>query len=355
MNNPIARFIPASVALLLWQAALFWGAEEGIVPAPVVAGRATTDVVAYRQFAGAKARQAREDNALKMEFAWCLPGSFGMGPIQRIGGKLVNENQAFEDLHQRLEQPEKEWLQDLEQHDAEGDGPSDSDENEPIGNRGAAGSGKSRRETEVFFFHGFWLGKHEVTRGEWKAIMETEPWVGRKVVVSGDDYPATYVSWNGAMDFCRKLTEIERTAGRLPAHWEYTLPTEAQWERACRAHTTTRYSFGDGAEKLTEYAWFNANSSGRGEPFPHRVGQKKPNPWGLYDMHGNVLEWCRDAYTGTLPGGRNPEVTRGRERVLRGGDFDKQDSACHSSARYCEPPELKKLGFGFRVTLSYIE
>jgi formylglycine-generating enzyme required for sulfatase activity len=149
---------------------------------------------------------------------------------------------------------------------------------------------------KVFVTTGYWLGKYEVTQAEWKQLMRTEPWKGKNPTKDGDDSPATYVSWDDAMAFCRKLTEQERQSGRLPSDWEYNLPTEAQWERACRARAQTKFSFGDDASKLGEYAWFNGNAGNAGEQYAHRVGQKKPNPWGLCDMHGNVWEWCRDDY-----------------------------------------------------------
>ena len=209
---------------------------------------------------------------------------------------------------------------------------------------------------EVVLSRGFWIGKFEVTRSNWQRIMATEPWANRKVVVEGDDYPATYVSWNDATEFCRKFTEQERTAGRLPVGWEYTLPTDAQWERACRADVQDAYGFGDDESQLGKYAWIRANTHDRNEPYPHRVGQKRPNSWGLHDMHGNVLEWCRDWWD--IPqGGRDPEIVAPRsnsrsEKVQRGGDWAQSESGCQSSARFMAPPEVRNLGYGFRVALS---
>ena len=116
----------------------------------------------------------------------------------------------------------------------------------------------------------------------------------------GPDLPVESVSWHEAMAFCEKLTQREREAGRLPEGYEYTLPTEAQWEYACRAGTTTRFSFGDSDSDLGDYGWYGGNSSYT----THPVGEKLANPWGLYDMHGNVQEWCRDWY-GNYPGERS--------------------------------------------------
>ncbi len=132
---------------------------------------------------------------------------------------------------------------------------------------------------KVFLKKGYWLGKFEVTQFEWKQVMQTEPWKGQKFTKEGADYPATFVSWDDATDFCSKLTEQERQAGRLSNDWAYMLPTEAQWERACRARTETRFSFGDDQSKLGEYAWYGVNAFDAGEQYAHRVGQKKANPW----------------------------------------------------------------------------
>ena len=155
------------------------------------------------------------------------------------------------------------------------------------------------------------------------------------------------VSWTDAIEFCLKLSALpeERTAGRF-----YQLPTEAQWEYACRAGTTTEYSFGDDESKLGDYAWYKSNSGSK----THPVGQKKPNAWGLYDMHGNVWEWCQDwhgDYAGravTNPSGAN----LGSSRVFRGGSWFGPAGLCRSAGRYWINPLGRYNHFGFRVSLS---
>ena len=164
---------------------------------------------------------------------------------------------------------------------------------------------------KVFLTQGYWLGRYEVTQSEWKEVMQTEPWKGKDSMKEGADYPATFVSWNDATDFCGKFTEQERDAGRLANGWEYTLPTERQWERACRAQTETKYSFGNDESKLGDYAWFDDNTGNDGEDYAHQVGQKKPNPWGLCDMHGNVWEWCHDVYAKLRSGPLDLQVEAG--------------------------------------------
>ena len=129
----------------------------------------------------------------------------------------------------------------------------------------------------------FWLGKTEITQGQFKKVMGTEPWLNQDSVQIGEDNAAS-VSWNDATAFCQRLTDQKGES--------YRLPTEAEWEYACRAGTTTSWSFGDDEEQLGQYAWFRGNASG--EQYVHKVGLKKPNPWGLYDMHGNAWEWCSD-------------------------------------------------------------
>jgi formylglycine-generating enzyme required for sulfatase activity len=198
--------------------------------------------------------------------------------------------------------------------------------------------------------------------------MQTAPWRGEDYVKEGDNYPATYVNWADAIDFCEKLSEQERSAGRLPSGWQYTLPTEAQWEYACRAGTTTRYSFGDAQSDLPEYAWIEKNTKAAGEEYAHQVGQKKANGFGLHDMHGNVMEWCRDWYSDKLPGGTDPLVKIGQAtdfgepssakslgpgaaRVFRGGNWFVGGAFCRSAARHERTPAFRLFNLGFRVAV----
>jgi formylglycine-generating enzyme required for sulfatase activity len=214
----------------------------------------------------------------------------------------------------------------------------------------------------VVLTRGFWLGKYEVTQAEWKQVMTTEPWTDpanlELVQVDGDEapqvgekFPVTFVNWDDAQAFCRKLSERERAAGRLPAGWEYTLPTDAQWEYACRAGTDGRFSFGGDGSRLADYAWFAATR----EDYAHPVGLKKPNPWGFRDLHGNVAEWCRDWYDETTRGGRDPEGTRRNQyrcRVTRGGSWSDGAQFCESAFRSGGPDETRATTIGFRVALT---
>jgi formylglycine-generating enzyme required for sulfatase activity len=144
----------------------------------------------------------------------------------------------------------------------------------------------------------FYLQTTEVTQGQWQSVMGTKPWSGKTYVKEGAEYPATYVSHglnaegtvepDSATEFCRKLSAKEGVA--------YRLPTEAEWEYACRGGSTSMYSFGDSLGSLKDYAWFDENAWDIGEKYAHRVGQKRANGFGLYDMHGNVYEWCSDRY-----------------------------------------------------------
>ena len=212
----------------------------------------------------------------------------------------------------------------------------------------------------------FSLGKTEVTQGQWKEVMGTEPWDGQKYVKADKDCPATYVNWGDATEFCKKLTAIERKSGKLKADEEYRLPTEAEWEYACRAGTETAFSYGDDESKLGEYAWWGGfdlaaltkgevkagGGNAAREQYAHTVGTKKPNPWGLHDMHGNVAEWCSDWYGDSLAGGTDPVgPEEGSSRVFRGGGWWPDPGFCRSARRVNLPSDRRSF-LGFRVASS---
>ena len=221
---------------------------------------------------------------------------------------------------------------------------------------------------EVTLTKPFWLGKTEVTQRQWQQVMGTKPWIGGggpwylfyKLLDYGRaaNIAATHMDWNEATAFCDKLTAFERKAGKLKANEAYRLPTEAEWEYACRAGTTTAYSFDD-ASQLGEYAWFEGNAFDVGEKYAHAVGMKKPNPWGLYDMHGNVYEWCSD-WADLLRGGADPVGPEGGTyRVGRGGSYRDSPGLCESGRANWLDPSLRRSGgslngewLGFRVARS---
>jgi len=202
------------------------------------------------------------------------------------------------------------------------------------------------RPHEVELVYPFYLGVYQVTNSEWKELMGRLPEHGKH-----DAWPVEHVSWDDAVMFCQKLSELpaEKKAGRL-----YRLPSEAEWEFACRAGTNSQFSFGDDVELLNEYAWFKQNSAGRA----HSVGRKKPNQFGLYDMHGNVCEWCNDWYADEYPDElvidpRGPKG--GTARVLRGGGWDNIAAWCESAWRNAVEPETRGDALGFRVALGPTE
>jgi len=181
----------------------------------------------------------------------------------------------------------------------------------------------------------FYLGVYEVTQAEYARVMGENPSRFRRA-----SNPVEQVSWDDATEFCKKLSAKE---GKT-----YRLPTEAEWEYACRAVTTTRYSFGDDWARLGEYAWYGANS--RQETHP--VGEKKPNAWGLHDMHGNVTEWCSDWWAGDYyaisPTESLTGPATGQRRVCRGGCWSSTPRSCESSFRW-RVPTRRNFHLGFRV------
>jgi len=194
----------------------------------------------------------------------------------------------------------------------------------------------------------FHMGRTEVTQGQWKKVMGTEPWKGKSYVQEGDQNAASYISWDDATEFCGRLSQTE---GKT-----YRLPTEAEWEYACRGGTKTAFYFGNDEAELSKYAWWGGtvrNGNARDEKYAHRVAQKLPNPFGLYDMHGNVYEWCSDwigDYPSTpLTDPRGPDA--GSFRVLRGGSWGDAPRGVRCAFRSGGTPEYRDGNLGFRLVL----
>lgn len=221
-------------------------------------------------------------------------------------------------------------------------------------------------QTRVTLTKGYWMGKYEVTQREY---LEAMSGMGENPcydpTTPGDlDLPVRCVTWGMAVAYCQELTEQERTAGRLPTGYVYRLPTEAEWEYACRAGTTTRFSFGDtlgcsdGCEYcplLDSYMWWCGNSGRQ----THRVGGKLPNPWGLHDAHGNMAEWCRDWWSESIPGGAvtDPQgPNSGSLRVFRGSvdwaSLNNSARLCRSALRFGDGPDYRDHVLGFRAVLA---
>jgi formylglycine-generating enzyme required for sulfatase activity len=197
-------------------------------------------------------------------------------------------------------------------------------------------------QTRVTLTKDFFLGSTCVTQGQWTAVMGSSP-----SLFKGDTLPVDSVTWDDAMAFCEKLTERERVAGRLPEGYALTLPTEAQREYACRAGTT-----GPNAGNLDAMAWYNVNSEGTSHP----VGTKQPNAWGLFDLQGNVWEWCADWYASYSGGAVTDPAgpASGSNRVLRGGSWFNSAALCRSARRYDRRQGFRADFVGFRVALSSV-
>jgi formylglycine-generating enzyme required for sulfatase activity len=213
-------------------------------------------------------------------------------------------------------------------------------------------------QVEVALSRGFWMGKHEVTQGQWRRVAGALPGVQNADV--GEDFPVYSVSFIEAEGFCRMLTEQARASGELPADWEFRLPTEAQWEYACRAGSTTAFSFGN---TLTIAAAtfgkpYNGTPTGVPGSASSKAGSHAANAWGLHDMHGNEWEWCRDWYHARLPGGVDPDLSAMKglpngdgtfSRVRRGGAWVESADFCRSAVRLRYEPERRADHIGFRI------
>jgi formylglycine-generating enzyme required for sulfatase activity len=184
-------------------------------------------------------------------------------------------------------------------------------------------------------------GAYVVTQEQWEAVMGNNP-----SYFNGPKNPVEMVSWEDCQQFLGKLNAKSAAGGG-----KFRLPSEAQWEYACRAGSTTRYCFGDDESGLGEYGWYNGNSDGR----THPVGEKKPSAWGLYDMHGNVWEWCADWYDWDYYGNSTTDDPRGpatgSARVARGGTRDRPAWDCRSAGRGHDGPGERGDGLGLRASL----
>lgn len=268
----------------------------------------------------ALAGRERADNGLGLTLCWCPPGSFRMGSLPGVG--LPGPDEA------------------------------------PV---------------RVTFPRGFWVGRDEVTQAQWLDVMgrtlreqrALDPDQPRPVgdgtdrdhVGEGPDHPIYFVNQAEAREFCGRLTERERAAGRLGEGQAYRLPSEAQWEYACRAGTTTAFAFGDQLSGLDANIDGTRRSVPDGQPGPYLrettpVGRYRPNAWGLRDLHGNVWEWCEDGYNPTLPGGVDPLAPAADDqRPIRGGGWHNEPWLCRSASRSPMPADGRGSSLGFRVAL----
>ncbi|MBM3859038.1 MAG: formylglycine-generating enzyme family protein [Verrucomicrobia bacterium] len=199
------------------------------------------------------------------------------------------------------------------------------------------GSSDEKPARKVTITKPFYLGKFEVTQEQWQAVMGSNP-----SNFKGAKNPVDTVNWEDCLTFVRKLGE------KVPGY-TFRLPTEAEWEYACRAGSSSEYCYGDDTGGLGDYAWYSNNSGSK----THTVGEKKPNTWGLYDMHGNVYEWCQDWYGNYSTNAETDPVgpSSGSNRVLRGGSWSRNASTCRSAIRYNFNPSNRFYIYGLRVVV----
>ncbi|MCP5102005.1 MAG: formylglycine-generating enzyme family protein [bacterium] len=193
----------------------------------------------------------------------------------------------------------------------------------------------------------FLLCKFTVTQEEWCEVMDTTPWKGLKFVCCADRCPAVNISWYDAREFIEILNKFSQR--------KFRMPTEAEWEYACRADTSTAFAHGVLKFNLIKYAWFHDNAFKKGEMFAHEVGTRKPNKWGLYDMQGNVYEWCSDwfrrNYYNKSPIHSPPGPIYGQYKVVRGGDWARTDYFLRIASRRHYSPHHKDPHVGFRLAM----
>jgi formylglycine-generating enzyme required for sulfatase activity len=205
------------------------------------------------------------------------------------------------------------------------------------------GSKEEKPAHDVRLKRPFALAKYEVTQELYELVVGVNPsrWKGARNSVE-------MVNWSEAGEFCQRATSLLRELKFLDDREVMRLPAEAEWEYACRAGTSTRYSFGDGEDALKDFGWYRANSKGEDPP----VGRKRPNAWGLYDMHGYVWEWCQDGWHPTYDGaptdGSAWEAAGDKERIIRGGSWADSADTCRSAYRHHAPADHRSDTIGFR-------
>lgn len=218
-------------------------------------------------------------------------------------------------------------------------------------------------QVQVTLTKGFWMAKYETTQGQWKRVMGELPGKLTAELLAGNDFPVGNMNFMEAETFCQKLTALGHQSGDLPKDWEFRLPTEAQWEYACRAGTTTATSFGDSLSSNQanfKTKPYNGADSGPSLNQAAKVGSYLANAWGLHDMHGNIYEWTRDWYHRRLPGGTDPDLHVAKltatksengqiSRVRRGGCLADEGWACRTAFRLRFEPERRYDHIGFRV------
>ena len=289
------------------------GAAAGIAVARVIAQTVRADTAALpaaaqeRSFRGLEPGEEREVE--RTSVCWCPPGRFTMGSPPAERGRRPDEAQV-----------------------------------------------------EVTLSRGFWTAKSEVTQGQWKSVMAKFPdRLPSPEFGEGDTVPAYWINFDEAEAFCAEMSRRGHRSGALPESWEFRLPTEAQWEYACRAGTTGATAFGDSmTRQQANFAIDSPDRTVRAKGSARKAGSYPANRWGIHDMHGNVWEWCRDFYHPQLPGGTDPDLygvkgTPNRDgtysRVRRGGAWIEPESFCRAACRLRYESHRRSDHIGFRMVV----
>jgi len=236
---------------------------------------------------------------------------------------------------------------------------------------GEKSRGSDENQVKVTISEGFWIGATEITQGQWEKVtgisigklIETKIGaLGRGAKLKktpsavGENQPMCFVSYADVLDFCKKLTALEKESGKIPEGYAYSIPTEAQWEYAAKAGTTTVFAFGDSLNGKQACFYgpkpYNSDVIVDYTEKTAEVASYEPNAWGLYDTHGNVYEWCLDWYVEQLPGGTDPaSLTEGDSRSIRGGAYNRPATSSRSSYRYSYDHTQRTSSIGFRIVL----